>query len=295
MTDGKLTVERASCRTCKFGFRADEWNLNCRRHPALRGMVMTDNQRPAYNDFSAFPLVSPEEWCGEWTALTGETSAPEGENARDGTLTDALRSVLAHYDQNTCLHETTHRGGVIWTMCDDCEARWADDRGGFKPYVDPPEIANARKILEGSVAAAPASAVEFDVDAANAKYDELAKSPKPFRDDAIDLARWAVATFKPSQSADLTDEEISDIYHDVRDKFSPFTGEDAPEFARRILDAAHFSAPDPERERLRDKVIEELHAARGGFSKKWLFASTALSDALDALTAYDQRGGREGK
>ena len=33
---------------------------------------------------------------------------------------------------NMCFHENTHRGGAIWTICDDCGAKWADDRGGFK-------------------------------------------------------------------------------------------------------------------------------------------------------------------
>ncbi len=36
----------------------------------------------------------------------------------------------------TCEHEDTHRGGSIWTICDQCGKQWADDEGGFKP--DPP-------------------------------------------------------------------------------------------------------------------------------------------------------------
>jgi hypothetical protein len=36
----------------------------------------------------------------------------------------------------TCEHEDTHRGGAIWTICDQCGKRWADDEGGLKP--DPP-------------------------------------------------------------------------------------------------------------------------------------------------------------
>jgi len=32
-----------------------------------------------------------------------------------------------------CDHAYTHRGGAIWTICDDCGKRWADDKGGFKP------------------------------------------------------------------------------------------------------------------------------------------------------------------
>lgn len=36
----------------------------------------------------------------------------------------------------TCEHEDTHRGGAIWTICDQCGKQWADDEGGFQP--DPP-------------------------------------------------------------------------------------------------------------------------------------------------------------
>ncbi len=60
---------------------------------------------------------------------------------------EALSGALAEYDRNICRHETTHRGGFLWTICDDCEAKWADDRGGFKPYSDPPRIVTARATL----------------------------------------------------------------------------------------------------------------------------------------------------
>lgn len=59
-----------------------------------------------------------------------------------------LRDLLGHVDRNTCVHENTHRGGVIWTICDDCGMKWADDRGGFKPHKDAPEVAAARAALD---------------------------------------------------------------------------------------------------------------------------------------------------
>lgn len=43
----------------------------------------------------------------------------------------ALEGALA-LDPN-CDHAYTHRGGAIWTICDECGKQWADDKGGFKP------------------------------------------------------------------------------------------------------------------------------------------------------------------
>jgi hypothetical protein len=43
--------------------------------------------------------------------------------------------------------QQTSRGGVIWTICDDCGMKWADDRGGFKPHKDAPAVAEARAAL----------------------------------------------------------------------------------------------------------------------------------------------------
>lgn len=62
-------------------------------------------------------------------------------------LVDALRDLLDHVDRNTCTHENTHRGGFLWTICDECGQQWADDRGGFVPYVDPEPVAVARAVL----------------------------------------------------------------------------------------------------------------------------------------------------
>lgn len=66
-------------------------------------------------------------------------SAPE--------LYEALAELLKHADRNECHHVTTHRAGAIWTICDDCGRKWADDEGGFVPYVEPERIAKARAAL----------------------------------------------------------------------------------------------------------------------------------------------------
>lgn len=61
-------------------------------------------------------------------------------------LRDALENLLSEVEP--CRHETTHRGGFLWTICDDCGMKWADDRGGYQPYRDSPAFAAARKALD---------------------------------------------------------------------------------------------------------------------------------------------------
>lgn len=61
---------------------------------------------------------------------------------------DILQDMLDLYDDNTCRHENTERGGYLWTICCDCDMKWADDRGGFVPYQDPKCVAEARVFLE---------------------------------------------------------------------------------------------------------------------------------------------------
>lgn len=67
----------------------------------------------------------------------------------------ALKALLDHVDRNTCEHEETHRGGVIWTICDGCGRKWADDEGGFVPHRDPPAVAAARFACEAADTRAP--------------------------------------------------------------------------------------------------------------------------------------------
>lgn len=65
----------------------------------------------------------------------------------DAGMREALADLLAYIERNECTHESISRGGSIWTICDDCGRKWADDRGGFKPYVEPAEITAARAAL----------------------------------------------------------------------------------------------------------------------------------------------------
>ncbi|HEV2540245.1 MAG TPA: hypothetical protein VGU03_11110 [Frateuria sp.] len=78
------------------------------------------------------------------TLLAAAPSAPAG--VPEGWR-EALAGLLRYVDHETCAHENTHRGGAIWTICDDCGQKWADDRGGFKPHEDAPEVATARRLL----------------------------------------------------------------------------------------------------------------------------------------------------
>lgn len=70
---------------------------------------------------------------------------------KDGIGRAVLADLLKHVDQETCTHEETHRGGAIWTICNSCGRKWADDRGGFVPHEDHPAVAAARKYLEGGL------------------------------------------------------------------------------------------------------------------------------------------------
>ena len=44
-------------------------------------------------------------------------------------LLEALKDLLPLIE--TCDHPSTRRGGLIWTICDDCGGEWADDESGM--------------------------------------------------------------------------------------------------------------------------------------------------------------------
>ncbi len=47
------------------------------------------------------------------------------------TVTEQLAEVVAlvvnEASLKMCLHEETHRAGAIWSVCDQCGVKWADD------------------------------------------------------------------------------------------------------------------------------------------------------------------------
>lgn len=72
----------------------------------------------------------------------------------------ALSGALAEWGRHICEHENTHRGGAIWTICDDCGSKWDDDRGGFQPFKEPARITTAYSVLSrvrAALARSPAS------------------------------------------------------------------------------------------------------------------------------------------
>lgn len=66
---------------------------------------------------------------------------------RTEKMKDALAIVERIAYGNTCAHSETHRRGVIWTICDSCGAKWADDEGGFKPNEDVKRLDDAFTVL----------------------------------------------------------------------------------------------------------------------------------------------------
>lgn len=62
-------------------------------------------------------------------------------------LRAALAALTDYAERQECLHEDTHRAGFLWTICDGCGRKWADDEGGFVPYSEPPALAQARRVL----------------------------------------------------------------------------------------------------------------------------------------------------
>ena len=63
------------------------------------------------------------------------------------TLREAAEKALEYMESRECHHESTHRGGVLWTICDDCGRKWADDEGGFVEYREPIPITDLRAAL----------------------------------------------------------------------------------------------------------------------------------------------------
>lgn len=62
-------------------------------------------------------------------------------------LLDALKGMMQRDERNTCQHENVRRGGVIWTICEDCGSKWADDEGGMPEWRDPKEWIAARAAI----------------------------------------------------------------------------------------------------------------------------------------------------
>jgi uncharacterized Zn finger protein (UPF0148 family) len=62
-------------------------------------------------------------------------------------LVAALEGLLKYAELSECPHDDLSRGGTIWTLCNRCGAKWADDEGGFKTSAEPKQITEARAAL----------------------------------------------------------------------------------------------------------------------------------------------------
>jgi hypothetical protein len=91
---------------------------------------------------------------------------------------EVLKALLDYIDIQTCTHESIKRGGAIWTICEDCGRKWADDEGGFKPHVDAPAVAAAREYLAALSPEAPARDGPMD------KFDA-------YLVEALDRQKWS--------------------------------------------------------------------------------------------------------
>lgn len=64
-----------------------------------------------------------------------------------------VKRALDYADSMICPHDNRERGGVIWTICQDCGAKWADDEGGFKPSPWPEMLEAALDDAEAAIEA----------------------------------------------------------------------------------------------------------------------------------------------
>jgi hypothetical protein len=65
-------------------------------------------------------------------------------------LRSAARDALHYIENRECHHENTQRGGVIWTICEDCGKKWSDDRNPCRPYVEPTVMTRLRNVVDQS-------------------------------------------------------------------------------------------------------------------------------------------------
>lgn len=80
--------------------------------------------------------------CPDNAPKVSEISKPQLQ-----VIKSVIQDLIDEVDRNTCPHEDTHRGGNIWTICDGCGAKWADDEGGFVDHVDSDAMMAARKMV----------------------------------------------------------------------------------------------------------------------------------------------------
>jgi hypothetical protein len=59
------------CETCRFWERTGNHAGECRRYaprPAMRALMILDSRQQDGREDAIFPIMSHDEWCGEWQA-----------------------------------------------------------------------------------------------------------------------------------------------------------------------------------------------------------------------------------
>lgn len=87
-------------------------------------------------------MIEPKD--AEIARLTQQLAAANG---KVEMLRGALTGLLNYALKSVCYHDETHRGGVIWEICDLCGKKWADDEGGKPEFKEPKEISKANAAL----------------------------------------------------------------------------------------------------------------------------------------------------
>jgi hypothetical protein len=93
----------------------------------------------------AAPIAQPEP--SGYTAVDMASAAAQGFRDGRAELVEALTDLLHWAEHQVCEHDSTHRGGAIWEICDNCGAKWADDQGGKPELKWPAAIERARAAL----------------------------------------------------------------------------------------------------------------------------------------------------
>lgn len=91
-----------------------------------------------------------------------------------------VKRALDYADGMICRHDNCERGGVLWTICQDCGAKWADDTGGFKPSPWPEMLDVALAGADAAIEAHEADKKAFS-DAVK-RFFEINMMPDSYRD-----------------------------------------------------------------------------------------------------------------
>ena len=195
-----------------------------------------------------------------------------------------LADLLDYVDSNTCIHESTHRGGAIWTICDGCGMKWADDEGGFVPHQDAPAVAAARATL----ASAPA--------AKNA--DELSDYERGFAagwDQCVASAPVAGEPFMygimgPDGNAHFEEFCVSGDRDELQAEVVDHLNRDNPEDGSySVVALFRDAAPQARAENVRNAALEEAYEAVACLYAAY-YQHSKRSESDDTLQALKQAG-----